>query len=143
MHILAKRIAQRKMPALSRRQARVLIGSGCCMGLAVAAFPACARDSIAPVVPAAAQLLPVNFDLSVKRLDREADLAGSGTIELDEEKGALGAPANPRQPWVDDGLKREWSIQPVADGPALEVVALGGGKKKAGRLAHIRVSWAW
>ena len=33
--------------------------------------------------------------------------------------------------------------EPLADGPALEVGALGGGKKKAGRLAHVRVSWAF
>lgn len=95
----------------------------------------------------AAALLPMNFDVagSDGALPAPlADLADTGAADAEEEEeGALDEPALPRQPWVEDGLKREWSIQPLADGPALEVGALGGGKKKAGRLAHVRVSWAF
>ena len=140
MHILPQRFMELREMATS---ARTFIGSGCCMGLAIIAGPACARDAITPVGSDAAHLLPVNLDLSIKTLNRDADLAESAAIEMEDEVGALGTPANPRQPWVDDGLKREWSIRPIVDGPALEVAALGGGKKKAGRLAHVRVSWAW
>ena len=95
----------------------------------------------------AAALLPMNFDVAGSDGTLPAplaDLADADALDAEEEEeGALDEPALPRQPWVDDGLKREWSIQPLADGPALEVGALGGGKKKAGRLAHVRVSWAF
>ena len=107
--------------------------------------PACAGDLASPLpAPGHSELLPLNFDIAQR--DERAILAHAAEDDsADEvaEEGALDEPELPLRPWDDDGLKREWSIQPNAEGPALEVAALGGGRKKSGRLAHVRVSWAF
>ena len=112
-----------------------------------AAAPACAGEHVPPPpAPGHADLLPLNFDLAQRDpyailAYAEEDAAGDSDKE---EEGALDEPELPLRPWDDEGgLKREWSIQPIEEGPALEVAALGGGRKKSGKLAHVRVSWAF
>jgi hypothetical protein len=142
------------MPSvMSNRIYLRLVFAGCCCGAGMTALPACAepanvRDDPALARVGGAALLAMNFDLAGR--DRaealhatDAEAASAEEAETEAGEGALEAPAMPRQPWVDDGLKREWSIRPVEDGPALELAALGGGQKKSGRLAHVRVSWAF
>ena len=143
------------MPSvMSNRIYSRLVFAGCCCGAGMAALPACAepanmRDDPALASVGGAALLAMNFDLAGRDRAEALHESDAGTApaeteaETEEEEGALEAPAMPRQPWVDDGLKREWSIRPVEDGPALELAALGGGQKKSGRLAHVRVSWAF
>ncbi len=122
----------------------VLLLAGPCGIAAFAAMPACAQELVAPLpAPGQSDMLALDFDISrrdprtVLALSEEADAAPGA----EEEHGALDEPEMPRRAWDDDGLKREWSIQPIDDGPALEVAALGGGEKKSGKLAHVRVSW--
>ena len=123
----------------------VLLAAGPC-GMVALAVPACAEDLVSPIpAPVQTGLLALDFD--VARRDPRAVLALAEGEEIadseEEEEGALDEPKMPVRPWEDEGLKREWSIQPIDDGPALEVAALGGGRKKSGKLAHVRVSWAF
>lgn len=115
-------------------------------GMIALAVPAAAQDLVAPHQPRPHPgMLALDFDLVP--LDPRAVLALAEAEEVaeseDEEEGALDEPEMPIRPWDDDGLKREWSIIPIDHGPALEVAALGGGRKKSGKLAHVRVSWAF
>ncbi len=123
-----------------------LLVAGTCGIVIVAATPARAKD---PVSAMPLDFDVANFDIAqfdIAPGDPRAILAQADEArdaEDDEEEGALEEPALPLRPWDDEGLKREWSIQPIEEGPALEVAALGGGRKQSGKLAHVRVSWAF
>lgn len=123
----------------------VLLGAGCCCGSALWTLPAYAESDPAHFRNGAAALLAMNFDLAGRERDAGVSLANADANGADrsDDEHVLEEPVQPRRPWVDDSFTREWTIQPDGHGPALEVAALGGGQKKSGKLAHVRVSWAF
>ncbi|MBB4856835.1 hypothetical protein HNO88_000132 [Novosphingobium chloroacetimidivorans] len=68
------------------------------------------------------------------------DLAQTLRSHPDQRRFRLGqSDRTPR--FRDEKIKPHWVYSPVEGGPAVEVGALGGGRKGTPKLAHVRVGW--
>lgn len=116
----------------------VLIGSTVCVPASAQQAPAGAKP--APVAQAAgfqpAGTLPLDFDLTVRD-----HAAGLRAVDASRTEEAVAPDREPESEWQDEGIRREWSYRPLADGPEVTVAGLGGGRKKAGKLAQLLVNW--
>ncbi len=97
------------------------------------ALPDPAARQAAGLQPAGA--LALDFDVTAT--DRSAGLR---PVEAEDAPGLTAGQAAESE-WLDEGIRREWSYRPLADGPELTVAGLGGGRKKAGKLAQLLVNW--